>query len=927
MADLEKTPIIQFRTDDSGIVKGVTSVKELKLAISQLKDDIVKMRQAGEDTTKATNDLQAAQRELNTVMGLTKKGADGVEGSYDNLVAKLREAKTEWRALPKFINGELNPAWEKAREQVEKYNTELKNYDASVGVYTRNVGNYKSALEGFSGTMGQAAQTGGDLRNGLQSISSFMLMAGVNTDGMNDTMKALTITVQALQGLKGLGGLLAKLKDYLKNSLQSAAATKADTAAKQTNAEATKAMAGAEAGATVATTALGVALKALGIGLIVSAVQLLVTHMEDIAKWIGNVAEKLGLVKKQSKEWEGANERLTNRFEEQNRELQLQQKIYAAQGRTKKQLLEQQKAQIQLQINDTKATIANIEARIKQMESDSAWVRFWKGENRQIKKAKEEIEALTGSLKGLYQSMQEVNVDIKVEDINAENSSKSAGAKASAAAMQAIEAAAKKAQTEIDKILDSQYTGVEKIKREYTALFEALEGYQKDLEAAGKDTSMIGPARAVLEAQQTEKLREEYKKQYSDKLKSYKDWIEIDRKAEDERREVYRGLVATLRGESEVRVEIERENAEILKMRNERDIKVAQDVIQTIASPEDFEKVVKFRRLTEDELLDMYKDMLKDSKSFSKQWPEPFMTALQTIGPKILENRESTSKALTKFVTDTMAAYEEAVDKQDFKAANKLRDQLLGNPPVSDDETLKAAAQDFVHRMDKQIYSAIAESDNPFEAYIKGTSWDAVYGSENEQWRKILADETSTWAQEWDARGKILNNWGKRYGKFMSEYGSATSDVLTGTAELWDKLLQAQVKNGKKSEEQAKKEFKVVKGLQVAAAVINTAAAVTNALSKGDPYTAVARAVAVGLMGAAQIATIVATDFNSPASTNVNTEAPTITQSAPMVNTYGINPADYAEANAQNPVRVYVLESDITDAQNAARVRIQESTF
>ena len=927
MADIEKTPVIQFRTDDSGLMKGVTSIKELKTAIAQLRDEEVRLRQAGEDTTKVTTDLQAAQRELNTVMGLTKKGADGVEGSYDSLVAKLREAKTEWRALPKFINGELNPAWEKARQEVEKYNDELKNYDASVGVYTRNVGNYKSALEGFTGTMGQAAQIGGDFKNGLQAVSSMMLIAGADTEGMNDAMKAMTITVGILHGMKGLGGLLNKLKDYLKLSVQSATATKADTVAKDANTAATTAMAGAETAAAGATTLLGTALKAIGIGLIISALAFVVSHLQDIVKWVTDLAAKLGIVKKSTKEWEGANERLSNRFKEQNRELQLQQKVLAAQGKTKKELLEQQKAQIQLQINETKATIANIEARVKQMQADSGWVRFWKGENRQIRKAQEEVEALTESLKGLYENMQEVNVDIKVEEINADNTKSQAAAQASAAALKAIEEAAKKAQTEIDKILDSQYTGIEKIKREYKALFDALKGYEEDLAKAGKDASMIPAARAVLERQQTEKLREEYKKQYSDRMKSYKDAIAVDRKGADERREVYRGLIATLRGESEARVEIERENAEILKMRNERDIKVSKDVLKTVIGSEDFTKFLQFERKTEDELLVMYQNMLRDSESFSKQWPEPFMTALQSIGPMILENRESTSQALTKFVKDTMSAYEEAVEKQDFKAAAKLKEQLLGNPPVADDAELQAAAQDFVHRMDAQMYSAIAESENPFQAYIKGTTWGEVFDSENEKWRKVLADETSTWAQEWEARGKIMNNFGKRYGIFMSSFGSATSDVLTGTADLWDKLLQAQVKNGKKSEEEAKKQFKVVKGLQIAAAVINTAEAVTNALSKGDPYTAAARAIAVGLMGAAQIATIAATEFNSPASTNVNTEAPTLTQSAPMVNTYGINPNDYAEANAQNPVRVYVLEEDITNAQQAVRTRVAEATF
>ena len=933
MADIEKTPLIQFRMDDSGLMKGVTSIKELKTAIAQLRDEEVRLRQAGEDTTKVTTDLQAAQRELNTVMGLTKKGADGVEGSYDSLVAKLREAKTEWRALPKFINGELNPAWDAARQKVEQYNTELKNMDASVGNYQRNVGNYKSALEGFSGTMGQAAHIGRDFRNGLQAVSSMMLMAGGDTEGMNDAMKALTITVGVLQGMRGLGGLLNKLKDYLKLSVQSATATKADTTAKNENTAATTAMAGAETAAAGATTILGAALKAIGIGLIISALAFVVSHLQDIVKWITNLGEKLGIVKKQTKEWEGANDRLSNRFKEQNRELQLQQKVLAAQGKTKKELLEQQKAQIQLQINETKATIANIEARVKQMQADSGWVRFWKGENRQIRKAQEEVEALTESLKGLYQNMQEVNVDIKVEEINADNTKNQAAAQASAAAMKAIDDAAAKAKADIDKILDSNISGVEKIKKEYKALFDQLAKDEQELQEKAKkdgtvyDSSVIASAKLVLEQRQSAALREEYKKQYTDRYKGYKDYVEVARKEKDETDKVYKGLVATLRETSAERVALERAASEETKKRFKEDIKTAKDLLGTVIQANDFSNYIRFLGKSDDELVAMYRSMLLDAEQFAKAWPEPFQTAVGTIGPLILAYRDQTKADLTKFVTDTMEAYEEAVSKNDFKAAAKLKEQLLGNPPVADDAELQAAAQDFVHRMDAQMYSAIAESENPFQAYIKGTTWGEVFDSENERWRKILADETSTWAQEWEARGKIINNFGKRYGIFMSSFGTSTADVLTGAANLWEKLLQAQVKNGKKTEEEAKKQFKVVKGLQIAAAVINTAEAVTNALSKGDPYTAVARAVAVGLMGAAQIATISATEFNSPASTNVNTEAPTLTQSAPMVNTYGINPNDYAEANAQNPVRVYVLEEDITNAQQAARVRVSEATF
>lgn len=927
MADLEKTPVIQFRTDDSGLLKGVTSVKELKIAISQLKDDIVRMRQAGEDTTKATTDLQAAQRELNTVMGLTKKGADGVEGSYDNLVAKLREAKTEWRALPKILNGEINPAWEAARQKVEQYNTELKNYDASVGVYVRNVGNYKSALEGFTGTMGQAAQIGGDFKNGLQAVSSMMLIAGVNTEDMSGAMKNLQITVGVLQGLKGFGGLLNQIKSYFKESAKAATATKADTAAKNQNTAATTAMAGAEAGATVATTALKVALDALGIGLIIGGVALLVAHLEDIVKWLTSTAEKLGLIKARNKEQLSLVEQTKKNYEDQKEELDKQVRILQAKGRTQKEILQFQIKEIEAAIESKKAEIETAKATLQRLEAHNWLQRVLKGEQGEYKATKKALEEMSNQLKDMEKSRADFKFDLELEGYREQAEGAKKAAQASAAAQKAIEEAAKKAQTEIQKILESNIKGVDKIKKQYQELFRQLDENRKAIEKAGGDTAPADEARVVLQRQLTEALREEYKKQFSDRFKGYKDAVAITRKQADEETDIYRGLLVDLKGDTQTRLQIEREAADRRKERLQEDIAQAREYLHDAVAESDRIWETIFNANTSEGLKNLYLDMLENTEAFAQKWPEPFRTALATIGPMIVDFETETKNDLTKFVKDIMTAYEEAVNKGDLKAAAALREQLIGNPPVADSETLKAAAEDFVHRMDAQIYTAIAESDNPLAAYLSGTTWSKVLESENEPWRQILAEQTSTWAQEWDARGKILNNFNKKYNKFMAEYGNSTADVLTGTATLWEKLLQAQVKNGKKSEEDAKKQFKVVKGLQIAAAVINTAEAVTNALSKGDPYTAAARAIAVGLMGAAQVATIAATDFNAPASLNTNTEAPSITQSAPVVNTYGINPADYAEANAQNPVRVYVLEEDITNAQRSVRTRVAEATF
>ncbi len=940
--DLEKTPIIQFRTDDSGMLKAVGSVKELKLAISQLKDDIVKMRQAGEDTTKATSDLQAAQRELNTVMGLTKKGADGVEGSYDSLVAKLREAKTEWRALPKFINGELNPAWEKARQQVEQYNNELKNMDASVGVYTRNVGNYKSALEGFTGTMGQAAQVGGDFRNGLTAMSNMMLMAGYNTDGMNDAMKSLQLTVGVLQGLKGFGGLLKQIGEYFKSSTKATTATKADTAAKKENTAATTAMAGAEAGATVASTALKVALDALGIGLIIAGVSLLVTHLEDIAKWLLGIAEKLGLIKKKNEGNLSAAEKTKKAYEDEKEELDKQVRIMQAKGKSQSDILKFQIQQIDASIKTKEAELESAKGTLERLKQHNWLQRVLKGEQKEYKEIKKYIEEATAELEEQKKAREDFKFDLELEGYKEEAESAKNAAKASEAAQAAIKKAAEDAKKAIDKILDSELKGVDKIKKTYKELFEELAKNRAAIVKDGGDPAAADEAKVVLQKRFTEELREEYKKQFSDRFKGYKDAVTITRRQADEETAIYRGLLADLKGDTATRLQIEREAADKRKERLQEDIAQAKLFLKDAVSSTDQIYETLFNNKSDEGLKKLYLEMLEDGEAFAKRWPEPFRTALSTIGPMIVEYETETKNDLTKFVADTMAAYEEAVNKNDFKAAAKLKDQLLGNPPVSDDAGLKAAAEDFIKRMDKQMYAAIGESDNPLAVYLSGTTWGEVFKSNTEQFRKILEDDTATWRQQWEARGSIMAEFFRKYDKFLSSYGTSTANVLGNTTNLWSALIDAKQKDidkqkdeGKISEkeykrrtEQNKKSFDNLKSLQIATAVINTASAVVAALADMSVpfYVRLANSVAAGIAGAAEIVKIKSTDFGS-GSYSAGSSAPTITQSAPMVNTYGINPADYAEANAQNPVRVYVLESDITDAQNSARVRVQESTF
>lgn len=943
MADLEKSPIIQFRTDDSGMLKAVGSVKELKLAISQLKDDIVKMRQSGQDTTQTVTQLQAAQRELNTVMGLTKKGVDGVEGSYDNLVAKLREAKAEWRALPQFINGELNPAWEKARLEVEQYNTQLKNMDASVGVFTRNVGNYKSALEGFSGTMGQAAQIGGDFKNGLTAMSSMLIMAGYNTEGMNDAMKALTITVGILQGTKGLSGLIGKITSYIKESAKSVTATKADTTAKNANAAANTTMAAAEGTATVATTALGVALKALGIGLIVSAVALLVDHLEDIAGWLTGIGEKLGLIKKKGEGNLSTAEKTKEAYEKEKDELDKQVRIMQAKGKSQRDILKFQIQQIEASIKTKEAELESAKATLERLKQHNWLQRVLHGEQKEYKEIKNYIEEATAEIKEQKKTLESTRFDLELEGYREQTeAAKKAQTAADKAAQEAARKAAealkksqeiiKKGADEATKAIQKQETEVQKLDREYAEQSKLIEDAIAETRKLSGTTADVKLLEDGLVALKTDYFRKRYEATAAEKEKEIAREVEKQfgyRKLHEETQQKLLGSTNTYYKYNISISAKEKERVALLRAQ-------VASIEEYLRTAENISDIAQYSGKTREEL--------------EKELKEPAITALLSYFGKSAELKAAEHDALASLLISFEDAFNKAISDGDFTVAEHLMNNFFfgkeGNMEKLWEETGILNATAYFEGFEKALLDAkvadpVAGLGTSFFNYFQGDIKSGFLVIDHLKERiEELKKSTEDWAIEellekeeelYKKRLEIFSIIFRQQQKIIDNYGVSTGKVLKSVADLWEAELQAKVKNGKKTEEEAKKSFKAVKALQISTAVINTAAAVVQALADTTVpsfYVKAANAAAAGIAGAAEIVKIASTDFSSSSSySQSNTSAPTLTQSAPMVNTYGINPADYAEANAQNPVRVYVVESDITEAQNASRVRVAESTF
>lgn len=177
-----------------------------------------------------------------------------------------------------------------------------------------------------------------------------------------------------------------------------------------------------------------------------------------------------------------------------------------------------------------------------------------------------------------------------------------------------------------------------------------------------------------------------------------------------------------------------------------------------------------------------------------------------------------------------------------------------------------------------------------------------------------------------------------------SQVAQGIGELMSNVAEIWQDSIKQRVKNGKITEEQGKKEFESTKKMQIAAAVINglagVAMAVATAMSLGPiagPIMAAVNSALVITTTALQIAKIKQTTFDGGGSVGGDVAVPATPTVAAMEYTpnYSTNVTGESEtvnlANAvnegQKDQRVYVVESDITEAGKRVQVRENESTF
>lgn len=190
MADTEKKVVLTVGTGNSQ-----QTVKGLKEEIKQLRDALLNLDKGSDEYTEAVSKLQDDQRKLNEVMALTKKEATALDGSYDALVHKMSQLKKEWRATAdEAERADLGG-------QIDEINTKLKEMDASTGNFQRNVGNYVSHWEGMPDAVDGVAKSVGKVNDEMVASSAAPKSFGEAMREMNESIEPTKQKFEAISNI------------------------------------------------------------------------------------------------------------------------------------------------------------------------------------------------------------------------------------------------------------------------------------------------------------------------------------------------------------------------------------------------------------------------------------------------------------------------------------------------------------------------------------------------------------------------------------------------------------------------------------------------------------------------------------------------------------------------------------------------------
>ena len=190
------------------------SMKDAKDKMDSLKAEMLSLDEASEEYASTLKELQTLQDKYNKVISDAKGANDAAAGSYNALSKQMSDLKKAWKATAD--EAERNSIG----QQILEINDKLKEFDASIGNYQRNVGNYASA---FTEGLAEMADGFDTIVPGVkQTQESFgKLGVAMKTFSANPVGAFVTMLVTVFIALKKAVSDNEKAMDAIKKAMKS----------------------------------------------------------------------------------------------------------------------------------------------------------------------------------------------------------------------------------------------------------------------------------------------------------------------------------------------------------------------------------------------------------------------------------------------------------------------------------------------------------------------------------------------------------------------------------------------------------------------------------------------------------------------------------------------------------------------------------
>lgn len=651
----------------------------------------------------------------------------------------------------------------------------------------------------------------------------------------------------------------------------------------------------------MASTLIGGIIVALG-----ALLNLLGKGIKALWGWISGANK----AKEQTEALKTAFDDLNESLEGQEKSWERQEMLMEAQGKSYEEIYEARKKNLQAQLAEVQALLASQKA----IANDIGQRKLQK---KKYDDFRETLDELIAKEKELKQSIDDLDYENYINGVKERKKAEEEAAAAAKKAAEQAKAAYDKQKEEADKLYQSL---IEHYKTEQQKLKEKYEKEKELLEKYGKDTTLL-----------TKKYEE-------DKTAIVMKEAEARRKATEEYNNlIVRGMdnpsleyfVSQLQDAADKYNAFMTANSKVARDENGMNtLKGYAEVIEYISE----QYGINIKSITE---LDAWLKIVTKEYEDAKKALEDYKNQI----------KETTSAELVAEIESQIDAIQRLTEQKQLEAEQEYKLYESSNNYYIDFENnyisqmyKRWEAEDAIHQMRMANLQEMADK-------YKEASENTMLTEEARL--EALAKYKEIEQQITNETAEHNINVNLRETEAIDNYATAVQDSLGGISQIlgdvasaWETSIQAQVDAGKISEEEGEKQMESMKGIQSAIALINALSSAVSSYNSlaSIPYVGVplgiaaaAAALASGLAQVAAINKVKKGDTGSGSSVRYAEVTPTMPSdySPQMIqNATGLEEQqNLANALTKSPIKAYVVESEMTEAQKKADRRNAESTF